>query len=106
MKSRHLLWSIVLLAGAALARDGVELLDESEYRSPLEEVIVRGEKPRWDDQPARRPDIDPRDIEFESSDEPRLNWLPRYTADERDNYDGVRDRKNEKPLIKLFEFKF
>lgn len=98
---------LVTLATSALARDdGVELLDESEYRRPLEEVVIRADKPRWDNTPPAAPNVDPRDIEFTSAAQSGVEWLPKYTAEERDDYQGVRDRTNEKPLIKLFEFKF
>lgn len=96
-------------AGLALAapeeRNG-DLLDPSAYRTELEEIVVKGRAPRWRDE-QQRPELRPEDIQFfEPETQPRLQWLPRYTRDEREFYRGVRDRMDEKPQIKVFEIHF
>ncbi len=85
-----------------------ELLEQEEYRSDLEEVVVVGSEPEWrknmDKQEEWRPD------RFKLPDNPpstsRMEWFPEYTKDERDNYQGVRDRTGEKAEFKIFELKF
>lgn len=99
----------LLLLGAALAqaqggRPETPLLSEREYRSTLEEVVVRAQRP---DIPEQAPRWDRPKIELELESPPsRLEWAPRYVRDERDDYDGVRDRTNAEPRIKIFEVKF
>jgi hypothetical protein len=82
-----------------------QLLDESEYRTGLEEIVIIGKRPRWKEgeQKQWRPE------RFELSQDiaaPRMQWFPEYSKDERENYQGVRDRTGEKAEIKFFELKF
>ena len=99
-------WLLLGMGSAAAQSRGGEMLDETAYRTGLEEIIIRGEAPRWRHQPAVEP-LRPEDIDFsEPVSEPRLDWLSTYTRDERDKYQGVRDRKNETPELKLFEIHF
>lgn len=106
---------IGVVAGLALAtvsatgltqERGGELLDESAYRTDLEEIIVHGQAPRWRE-PITAEELRPEDIEFfESEPDGGLEWLPAYTREERDDYQKVRDRKNETPELKVFEIRF
>ena len=92
-------------AGPLAYADEPELLDESEYRTELEEVIVVGKEPEW--RRERKGEWRPDRFELPTpTQKSRIEWFPRYTKDERDNYDGVRDRTGEKPEFKIFEWKF
>ncbi len=83
-----------------------ELLDESEYRSELEEIVVIGRQPEWRQQRGEE-EWRPERFELpEIKSEARLTWFPRYDKDERDQYDGVRDRLAEKPEFRLFRWRF
>ena len=89
-----------------LDRTNQQLLDESEYRTGLEEVVVVGKQPQW-----RQPQQEPwRTERFELSaqvvSKPRIQWFPEYDKDEREFYQGVRDRTGEEAEIKIFEWKF
>lgn len=85
----------------------VKLLDEKEYRSDMEEVVVQGQVPEW-----RKAELEQelwRRDRFELAEEQkpsRIEWLPAYTKEDRENYQSVRDRTGEKPEFKLFEWKF
>lgn len=96
------------LVAAAHAEDKPgdnELLEKDAYRSEIEEVVVVGRTPEWRRQEA--PEWRPQRFELpEDQPSARMEWLPEYTKDERDLYEGVRDRKNEKAEFKLFEWKF
>lgn len=102
----------ILLAAVALAqqigsadRHG-ELLEADDYRMELEEVIVTAKEPEWR---SHQSEQQWRPEKFELPKKPSINrmqWLPAYTKDERDNYNGVRDRMGEKADIKLFEWVF
>lgn len=84
-----------------------QLLGEDEYRTALEEVVVVGRRPRWreeQEQQQWRPERFKLPTGVVST--PRIQWLPEYDKDERDFYQGVRDRTGEKAEIKLFEWKF
>ncbi len=99
-----------MLASAAVMaaeHDSVEPLDESAYRLDMEEVVVTGQAPQWRqlDQPEWRSE------RFKLKDaselpQPRMEWFPEYTRDERDNFEGVRDRMDEEAGIKIFEWRF
>lgn len=99
----HAGWSF-----AAGSQEGDKLLDKKDYHGELEEVIVVGKQPEWrnkqDEEQQWRPS------KFELPEEPaikgRIEWFPEYTKDERDNFRGVSDRLDEKPEIKIFEWKF
>ena len=98
----HAGWSFA--AGSA---EGDHLLDKKEYRGELEEVIVVGKQPQWRTDADREQQWRPSKFELpESSIKGRIEWFPQYTKDERDNYQGVRDRLDEKPEIKIFQWKF
>ena len=85
-----------------------DLLEDKEYRSDIEEVVVVGSEPEWrksmDKQEEWRPE------RFKLSDNPslrsRVEWFPEYTKEERDNYQGVRDRTGENPEFQIFKMKF
>lgn len=82
-----------------------KLLDESAYRSDIEEIVVIGQQPEW----RKPPESEWRPERFELQQlEPssRIDWFPKYVKDERDNYDGVRDRLKEKPEIQIFKWNF
>ena len=98
--------SLAAVASAENDRHAKEsLLDASEYRGELEEIVVIGQQPEWR-QPPKQDEWRPDRFELKESTKPRLQWLPEYTKEERDNYQGVRDRTGENPEIKLFELKF
>lgn len=82
-------------------RPETPILSREEYRVPLDEVIVTGRTqqlpPRWDKPKAATPDQAPPS---------RLQLLPHYSREERDEYNGVRDTQNPQPRTKLFELKF
>ena len=100
-------FALATVAATGLTRErGEALLDEAAYRTDLEEIIVHGQAPRWRDSMTAE-DLRPEDIEFfEPDPDARLEWLPTYTREERENYQKVRDRKNETPELKLFEIRF
>ena len=83
-----------------------KLLAEDEYRTEIEEVVVVAKPPEWRELKSEqqwRPDR----FELpESKSQPRLQWLPEYDEDERDQYQGVRDRLDEKPAFKIFDWRF
>lgn len=91
-----------------VAKDDLSLLDESEYRSDIEEVVVIGRQPEWrrkiDDGPEWRQEKF--ELPADSTPSSRIQWLPEYTEDERDSYKAVRDPTEEKAAFKLFEWKF
>lgn len=90
------------------AKDDLPLLDESEYRGVIEEVVVIGRQPEWRRKIDEGEEWRPEKFELPADSAPssRIQWLPEYTEDERDSYQGIRDRTGEKPLFKLFEWKF
>jgi hypothetical protein len=99
------LLSLTLTGIAVVWADEPTLLDQKEYRLELEEVVVVGQKPAWrqPQKPEWRPD------KFKLPQQPttaRMEWFPRYTKDERDNYDGIRDRMGEKAEFQIFKWKF
>lgn len=85
-------------------RPETPMLGREAYRTPLEEIIVTGRAPYWKQQAPRweQPKVE---IPLRPKP-PRLQVLPRYTGEERDEYQGVRDTQNPKPRMKLFELKF
>ncbi len=90
---------------SAVREDEPRLLDESEYRSQLEEVVVIGKDPGWREQ--EKEEWRPEQFELPTlSSESRIQWFPQYSKDERDNYSGVRDRTGEKPEFQIFKWKF
>jgi hypothetical protein len=83
------------------------LLDETEYPIAIEEIVVVGRQPEWrlkkdSDQVWRPKPFGLADAESKS----RITWLPEYNEDEREQYQGVRDRTGEKAVIKIFEWEF
>ena len=108
VKSVCLLAAFLLPVNWVFAQHDQEpvLLDEEQYRLQIEEVVVVGQQPEW--RQKQKPE-EWRPDQFslpERSSDQGVRWLPEYTKDDRDNYDGVRDRTGEKPEIKLFEWKF
>lgn len=101
----------LLLAAAAVAQTAAsarepDLLSEKEYPVQIEEVVVRAQKPQWREK-AEAPDFNREKFKFDPQvEEARLQAMPKYDRDERDDYMQVRDRMNAEPRIKLFEFKF
>lgn len=96
----------VSLVSAQQDREEEVLLKDEEYRMQIEEVIVVGQQPEWrKDKKSEEWRPDQFKLPEQSSDK-GIRWMPEYTKDDRDNYDGVRDRTGEKPEIKLFEWKF
>ena len=78
--------------------------EEPDYE--LEEMVVTAREPQWR-QPKDEEDWRPDRFELpEGGPERRMEWLPEYTRDERDNYTEVRDPKNEEPDFQLFKWKF
>jgi hypothetical protein len=87
--------------------DSDDLPAENEYRGGLEEVVVVGQAPEWRKSPASEERWRPDKFKLQTLDKPsRLQWFPEYSKDERDNYQGVRDRKGEKAEFQLFNWKF
>lgn len=113
INSQTILSTLLLLAVTtstlvlAASRPDDELLQEEEYRSGLEEVVVRGQQPKWREQQNNEQQWRPDKFELpEAENDGRIEFFPKYDKDERDQYNGVRDRMGEKPEIKLFEWKF
>ena len=80
--------------------------DNEELDYELEETVVTAREPQWR-QPKDEEDWRPDRFELpEDESEKRMEWLPEYTRDERDNYTEVRDPKNEEPDFQLFKWKF
>jgi hypothetical protein len=100
------LLTLSVIAEQASEQNQPVLLDDSEYRTDIEEMVVRARRLDWRNQQVEQ-EWRPERFELpEQSSEQRMQWLPRYSKDERDQFDGVRDRMGEKPEIKLFEWKF
>jgi hypothetical protein len=101
------LWLAIALAGPAAAAEppaaDSSVLPRSAYRLPMEEVIAIGRIPYWRKEQA--PKWEREEMQLEES-KARLQWAPKYTRDERDEYDGIRDSVNPQPRAKIFEVKF
>ncbi len=84
------------------------VLPASAYRTPLQEIIVEGKTPYWRHQAP--PNWSKPKVEAPKPGEEavgRMQWLPRYTREERDDYNGVREQlSNPPPRTKLFEIRF
>jgi len=100
-----LLLGIALGAAAQPLKPAMSLLEREAYRTPLDEIVVTGRAPYWEQSAAPRWDKPKVDVPQQVTP-PRMQVLPQYTRDERDEYDGIRDTQNPKPRMKLFEFKF
>jgi hypothetical protein len=87
-------------AVAAAALPETPVLSQREYRTPLEEILVQG--PYWRRQKA----AEQPGLQLQEQDKSRLQWAPRYTREERDDAQQMRDRMNPPPRVKLFELKF
>ncbi len=85
-----------------------DLLEDKEYRSDIEEVVVVGSEPEWRKNMDKQEEWRPERLKL--SDNPslrsRVEWFPEYTKEERDNYQGVRDRTGENPEFQIFKMKF
>ena len=98
-------WLLSLAAVAAQQSPSeAPVLSKSEYRLPLEEVIAIGRVPYWRQQEAPR--WEPPELELQQPTQPRLEWVPHYSRDERDDYQGIHDPLNPQPRTKLFEVHF
>lgn len=83
-----------------------ELLSEEEYALQREEVVVRAQRPQWRArEEAPRWDREKFELDIQTT-QPRLQALPKYEREERDDSMQVRDRMNAEPRIKLFELKY
>lgn len=83
-----------------------KLLPASAYRLPLDEVIVRAQRPYWQ---RDTPRWDKSKVDAPKPDEAsqsRMQWAPKYTRDEREDYRQPRDQLNLQPRTKLFELRF
>ncbi len=81
------------------------LLDDSAYRGEIEEIVVIGQQPEWRKPPES--EWRPERFELQQQEPPsRMEWFPKYVKDERDNYDGVNNRLEEKPEIQIFKWNF
>ena len=83
-----------------------QLLDESEYRSTMEEIVVVGKEPEWRKLEQKEPWRPDKFSLPTNTAKSRIEWLPEYTKDDRDNYNSVRDRTGEKAEFQLFNWKF
>jgi hypothetical protein len=102
---KSIAWIALLIGLPAAARDlpsEAPVLPRGEYRLPLEEVIAIGHVPYWRQQQA--PQLQKPEMELEQPSNGRLQWVPPYSRDERD--EGVRDPLNPQPRTKLFELHF
>lgn len=105
-----LAWTALLLSLTTAADAGREspseapVLSKSEYRLPLEEVIAIGRAPYW--RQAEEPQWDQPTLELQPAPSSRLEWVPHYSREERDEFNGVRDQLNPQPRTKLFEVHF
>jgi len=102
-----MLFMVVISATWASDREG-DILDDETFRTNEDEIIVIGEQPEWrkksTEERWRKEGfelVDPSDLL-----EPVIEWFPEYTREEREDYERIRDPKDEKPLIKIFEWKF
>ncbi|MBL4827630.1 MAG: hypothetical protein JKY66_07955 [Spongiibacteraceae bacterium] len=109
--AKSCLWVVCTLFTVAVTAEQLDktsqrLLDEAEYRTGIEEVVVVGKQPQW--RQVEKEQWLPERFELSSANvkASRIQWLPKYNKDERDNYQGVRDRTGESAEIKLFELKF
>ena len=90
-------------------RPETPLLPAAAYRVPLDQIIVEGRLPYWEHKP--KPRFDKPKVAVPKLDQPegegRLQWFPRYTREDRDNYNGTHDQlSNPQPLLKIFEIRF
>jgi len=105
----------VILAAAALEKSGTHLSlpDEDSYRSPLSENLLESnrwripqeEKRDWRLPPPTPPLgwRTPQPSESEASSSQRtIELFPRYQPGKKSDYDQI--EREEKPLIKMFEF--
>ncbi len=99
------LLAISLQSGLSRA-DDMSSNQSSDEDYEMEEIIITAQEPDWR-KPKDEQDWRPKRFELpENDDKKRMEWFPEYTRDERSDYDGVRDRMNEKPDYKVFEWKF
>jgi hypothetical protein len=106
MKTSLIFIAALLLGSAANAagRDSnLQVLPESDYRKPLEEVVVSAQAPV--NQRERLPDwrMERTTVDV-APPSTRLQWLPAYK--ETPESVKARSQSDEKPLFKIFEKKF
>lgn len=94
------------LSAAEGAPEETPMLSQREYRLRLEEVIVIGRDPYWRQQQQPRWDRKTLELPAAEAGKSRLQWAPRYTRDEREDYENAPDHMNPQPRTKLFEVKF
>ena len=83
------------------------VLPASAYRVPLEEIIVEGKAPYWQREAPPRWDKPKVEAPKPGEATSRMQWVPPYTHDERDDYNSVRDQLANPPTpTKIFELKF
>ncbi|MDX9874128.1 MAG: hypothetical protein RBS88_04395 [Spongiibacteraceae bacterium] len=106
---RRLLLGIIglsLTLPAWSQRPEPEVLPASEYRTSLEEVVVHGARtPAWRDRLEEKPRWDQPRLQMPEMPQ-RIEWLPAYTREEREDYEQVRDRNVREPRIRLFDIRF
>ncbi len=114
---KSIAWLITALCAAPISvsvsaesggKPETQLLPASEYRKPLDEIVVEGKQPYWQGEaPPRwdRPKVDAPKIDEDNKS--RLQLAPAYTQEERDDYKEPRDTSaNPKPRAKIVELKF
>ena len=107
MKS-SIVWTALLVsltAGAAQESPSeTPALAPSEYRLPMEEVTAIGRLPYW--RQTEAPRWEQPSLELQQTAKSRLQWLPNYTRDERDDSKAVHDPANPQARTKVFEVRF
>lgn len=104
------LWLAVVLATLAVPawsqRPEAEVLPASEYRVGLEEVVVLGQRaPAWRSRVEEKPRWDVPELELPTVQR-RIEWLPAYSREEREDYERARDRNAREPRFRLFNIEF
>jgi hypothetical protein len=97
---------LLIASGLLQANPQIEpLLDEEDYRTGIEEVLVTGTQPEWRKQ--KPPEWRPQVFELPVGEiKPRFEWWPKYLADERDQQDKPGGIVEGKAGFKIFEWTF
>lgn len=105
--------AIAVLCAAAVwaaeqkAKPEAAVLPASAYRTPLDEIVVEGKMPYWHREAPPRWEKPKVEAPTPGEATPgRLQWAPKYTRDEREDFNEVRDQMNPKARMKLFEIRF
>jgi len=98
----------VVWAAEKNQRPETPVLPAPAYRVPLEEIIVEGKLPYWQREAPPRWDAPKVEAPKPGAAETgRLQWVPPYQHDERDDYNSVREQlSNPPPRMKIFEIRF